>query len=120
MDGTLIDSEPLTERLVERLLAEYSLPPPAFPLARLHGVTWDGIAAILTDHYPSLANSGLASRLERDIHDLLASAAPPFVPGAQQAFANASRACPAGVVSSSQRESISIQIQAWKAVAKAA
>jgi HAD superfamily hydrolase (TIGR01509 family) len=111
MDGTLLDSEPLTDALILRLVEEHRLSRPDFPLSQFHGMTWERIAEILTGHYPALSDVPLADRLQREFHRALLAELPPLIPGVQRAFANASQVCTTGVVSSSQRETIEAVIE---------
>lgn len=106
MDGTLLDSEPLTDTVILELLEAYSLPRPDYSLSRFHGVTWKRVAASLVSDYPSLAGEPLIERLQSEFHRLLTTRMPPLIAGAQQAFTNASECCTTGVVSSSQRMTI--------------
>ncbi|HUD95965.1 MAG TPA: HAD family phosphatase [Woeseiaceae bacterium] len=106
MDGTLIDSEGLTEAAVEQLLAERDLPLPAFSLAAFHGMTWKKIEQELVALYPVLAGHALADRLQHTVDERMRRDMPLPIPGAVEAFLAASRACIAGIVSSSPRETI--------------
>lgn len=106
LDGTLLDSEPLTDALIQGLLAEFNLPTADLALSQFHGVTWSGIAAALKRYYPALAGVPITDRLQRDFHESLRNHMPPLIQGVQRAFDRASRVCPTGVVSSSQRRTI--------------
>ena len=108
MDGTLIDSEPLSDRLVSKLLDERGLPAPPFPLSRFHGQTWATVEAALVELHPSLTGLGLADRFEREFHELLARELPPVIAGARDAFTAAARHGAAGIVSSSPRATIEV------------
>jgi HAD superfamily hydrolase (TIGR01509 family) len=108
MDGTLIDSEPLAEILVEQLLEKRGLPAPSFPLSRFHGQTWARVEATLLELYPDLAGLPLADRFEREFHDLLARELPRAITGACEAVAAAARRCAVGIVSSSPRATIEL------------
>ncbi|HZW59295.1 MAG TPA: HAD family phosphatase [Woeseiaceae bacterium] len=111
MDGTLVDSEPLTEAVVLNLIAAEGLPPPRFPLSQFHGVTWERIASILVDHYPGLAGASLAGQLQHEFHRRLLAENPPLINGVQQAFRTASELCTTGVVSSSTRATIAAVVE---------
>lgn len=106
MDGTLIDSEPLTDKAVQTLIDACGLPPPSFPLGDLHGKTWERIAEDLVSEYPELGGKSLAGRMQSDFDLLLRKGMPKAIPGAVEAFEAASRACIAGIVSSSPRATV--------------
>lgn len=108
MDGTLIDSEPLSDRLISRLLDERSLPAPPFPLSHFHGQTWETVEATLVELHPSLSGLDLAERFEHEFHELLGRELPPVIAGAQGAFTAAARHGAAGIVSSSPRATIEL------------
>ena len=108
MDGTLIDSEPLSDRLISRLLDERNLPAPPFPLSHFHGQTWETVEATLVELHSSLSGQGLAARFERKFHELLGRELPPVIAGAQEAFTAAARHGAAGIVSSSPRATIEL------------
>lgn len=106
MDGTLIDSEPLSDILILQVLEKFNLPAPDFSLAEFHGTTWASVEARLVGLYPQLAGEALAARLEQDFHALLVTELPPLIRGARRALQLASAASPVGVVSSSPRKTI--------------
>ena len=108
MDGTLIDSEPLSDRLVSRLLDERGLPAPPFSLSRFHGQTWETVEATLVELHPSLSGLGLAERFEREFHELLGRELPQALAGACEAFIAAARHGITGIVSSSPRATIEL------------
>ena len=108
MDGTLFDSEGYTERAIAALVRQRGLR--ALPLdpSRIHGVTWQQIAAVLVEIYPQLSAERMASELQRRFHTLLHDEPPPLVTGAGEAVARASRALPTALVSSSNRQSVEL------------
>ena len=105
MDGTLLDSECLTEAAVKRLLAlrgiEVELDGDAF-----HGVTWRSIAEMLRRAAPALGDEPLDEELQERFHQALVETVPPMIPGATGAVAAASRQGRAALVSSSNRASV--------------
>lgn len=101
MDGTLIDSEPLTELAVQAIVDEYKLPPPSFLLADLHGKTWARIEKELQAEYPSLAGVPLIARMEADFDAQMRAQMPQPIGGAVEAFRAASRHFITAIVSSS-------------------
>lgn len=106
MDGTLIDSETLTDVAIAQLIADRDLAPPAFSLAALHGMTWEKIEAELVRHYPIFAGQGLAGHLQEVVDALMRDKLPVPIGGAVEAFVAASRVCITGIVSSSPRATI--------------
>jgi HAD superfamily hydrolase (TIGR01509 family) len=106
MDGTLIDSEGYTERVVAELLRERGLPDLELDYRRFHGITWAQTGDLLVELYPALAGERLASTLQERFHRLLVQAPPPLIPGAREAVTAASGALPAALVSSSNRQSV--------------
>ena len=106
MDGTLLDSEPLTDMVILHLLEQHGLPRPRFSLSCFHGVTWERIAASLVSHYPVLGGEPLIAHLQSEFHERLVTESPPLIAGVQQVFTEAAECCTTGVVSSSQRQSI--------------
>ena len=106
MDGTLIDSETLTDVAIAQLIADRDLAPPEFALATLHGMTWDKIEAELVRHYPIFAGQGLAGHLQAVVDALMRDELPVPIAGAVEAFIAASRVCVTGIVSSSPRATI--------------
>lgn len=108
MDGTLVDSEPLSDKLVMQLLDDRGLPPPPFPLSRFHGQTWATVEATLGELYPALSGLPLADRFEGAFHDLLGRELPATIAGAREAVAAAARRSAVGIVSSSPRATIEL------------
>ncbi len=103
MDGTLIDSEILTDVAVAQLIADRDLAPPEFSLAALHGMTWQRIEAELVRHYPMLAEQDLAGHLQDVVDAHMRDEMPVPIAGAVEAFIAASRVYVTGIVSSSPR-----------------
>lgn len=111
MDGTLIDSEPLTDLAVQALLDAYDLPPPSFALDSLHGKTWTRVAAELVEEYPALAGESLVEPLQADFDARMRQCMPRALPAAVEAFEAASGACITGVVSSSPRATVKFVVE---------
>lgn len=106
MDGTLIDSEPLTDLAVQAILDVDGLQPPSFALGSLHGKTWQQVEAELHAEYPVLAGKPLVARLQADFDRRMRAQMPLPVRGAVGAFRAASRRWVTGIVSSSPRATI--------------
>ena len=84
MDGTLLDSEPLTELAISQLLHRFGIPD-ILDATQFHGVTWKSIANTLCGLYPELSDIPVAAELANSFHNALVSNAPPPIPGAPQA-----------------------------------
>jgi HAD superfamily hydrolase (TIGR01509 family) len=105
MDGTLLDSEPLTEDAIRLLLQSRGL---ALDLDchQFHGVTWRSIAQTLREAVPQLNGVDIEGELQACFYQSLLSSEPPPIPGAPQAVRAASARLKTAVVSSSDRASI--------------
>ena len=113
MDGTLIDSEYLTDRAVREVFARYQVQ--AGVLERLdlrafHGVAWHRIAALICAAAPQLAaQAGAAvvqAELQASFHGGLLRDDPREIPGAVAAVTAAAAHLAVGLVSSSDRASV--------------
>ncbi len=105
MDGTLLDSEHLTDAAVERLLKHHGLTLDVDSTA-FHGRTWSQAAETLKQRAPSLQNVDVAAELQADFHRALMETAPPAIPGAPEAVMAAARHGLTALVSSSDRPSV--------------
>jgi len=105
MDGTLLDSEHLTEKAIARLLADHGL---SLPLegAWFHGITWRSIAATLREQTGELEAVDVEAVLQQYFHGALVDTQPPAIPGAPEAVKSASKRGGTAVVSSSDRASV--------------
>ncbi len=105
MDGTLIDSEHLTARAIDMLLAaqglQISLKGPWF-----HGITWKRIARTLRTEAPALEHVPVEATLQAYFHTALLETTPPPIVGSPDAVRAAARRCATAVVSSSDRVSV--------------
>ncbi len=109
MDGTLLDSEPLTERAIERLLKENQIEE-ELDMSQFHGVTWNSIAQTLKRTFSVLQPLDVRTILADNFHAALTSETPPAIAGAPQAVALCAQRLKTAVVSSSQRDSIDFVI----------
>lgn len=101
LDGTLVDSEILTDRAIAEALAEDGVADAALPPSETRGRTWTDIAAALVLRY-RVSGAALEARLEARWLALAEADIPP-IPGAPEALAAASASLPLAVVSSSPR-----------------
>ncbi len=111
MDGTLVDSERLTEQALLALLAARGIPAEGLDLVQFHGVTWDSIAGKLRQLFPSLESEGhLAGEIETRFQALFQDHPPDMIPGARDAFIAASHAFPGAtsIVTSSEARAVEL------------
>ena len=96
MDGTLVDSEKLTERALLALLTERGISTVGLDLVQFHGVTWKRIATRLRQLVPDLAvdDTQLAADIEARFQVLFENEPPTLIPGAREAFVAAARVFP--------------------------
>lgn len=107
LDGTLIDSEDRTNRVVRALLDAKDLDPGgAVDLTRFHGATWEHIGTRIGSAFPTLAGRALAAELQAAFHASLLADPPPLIRGARTALIEALHGFPTAVVTSSNRESL--------------
>ena len=109
LDGTLLDSEKVTDQVVTELLAERGLPGDSaladLDLNQFHGVVWEQGSVILQKRYPVLAGPSLAPVLQEKFHKALIDNPPPALPGAVAAVRAAAQSASVALVTSSNRES---------------
>lgn len=107
LDGTLIDSESLTDRAVLDLLQTHSIAGDDLDLSQFHGVSWQGIDLMLRALFPKLGQAGnLAQALAAHCAQLAQCQPPPFIPDAQRAFLAASALFPTAIVTGSDAAAV--------------
>ena len=104
MDGTIVDSEVLTDRCVDRLLGELGVPGRDLDHQSLHGMTWPRVAEELRRLEPTLEGQEIAHRLRERFHRSFVEDDPPFIPGAGAALREALKRFPTAIVTTSNRE----------------
>ena len=105
MDGTLLDSEPLTEAAVDAFLTKNGIDDKV-DATQFHGVTWKSIAQTLVTMFPKLEPLAVADELSIAFQHALRTQTPPPILGACDAVSASSRIFKTAVVSSSRRNSI--------------
>jgi HAD superfamily hydrolase (TIGR01509 family) len=109
LDGTLLDSEKVTDQVVSELLAERGVAVDSgladLDLNQFHGVVWEQGSVILQKRFPELAGPSLAPVLQEKFHHTLLENPPPALPGAVAAVRAAAQSVPVALVTSSNRES---------------
>ena len=109
MDGTLVLTEDRSDRAVRALLTAHGVSvDPDFDLSRFHGVTWAAIGAQLVERWPLLASIDVAAALQRHFHQTLIDDPPAPVAGAPEALAAAAAVMPTAIVTSSNRETLTL------------
>lgn len=108
MDGTLILSEDRTDRAVISLLAAHEISLDADTLEAFHGVTWEASARWAVKRWPALGSVDIAAELQRRFHATFRVDPPSPVPGAPEAVRAAAAELPVAVVTSSNRETLTL------------
>ena len=115
MDGTLVDSELLTEQALLALLPERGIDVEGLDLVQFHGVAWNGVVDRLLELFPTLATDSLslAADIEARFHVVFESRPPDLIPGAVVAFAAAARVFPdaATIVTGSEARSVELLLE---------
>ncbi len=101
LDGTLIDSEKITDRAVAELLAQQQIEDPDLDFLQFHGINWKHLEKLLKDRFPSLADVAVLGFLERRFYEISTAEPPPLLPGARAAFLAASAQVPTAIVTGS-------------------
>jgi len=111
MDGTLIDSETLTEPAIRSVCRECGVEADQIDYASLFGVSWERIERVLIDTYPQLSDAqDLPRRMHQAYHRLLVHEPPEPIAIARESLVAASELMPTAIVSSSSRDSIEATI----------
>ena len=112
MDGTLVDSETLTEPAVVALCNELGIREVDIECTQFYGGPWSDVERTLIQTYPQIdGKTDISARLQELYHDLLCDQQPAEIPGSRQALIAISNLMPVAVVSSSGRESIAETIR---------
>lgn len=107
MDGTLVDSETLTEPAIEMLCREMGVNDVGLDCTAFFGVAWLEIERALRARHPLLnGKTGIAERLHQIYHELLVDTPPPLIVKSRESVIAANRLMPTAIVSSSGRASI--------------
>lgn len=112
MDGTLVDSEALTEQAMLALLSEGDIDTTGLDLVQFHGVTWKRIANRLLELYPGVAPdpTSLAADIEARFQVLFETQPPDLIPGAEAAFRAAASVFPASTTIVTGSESRAVEV----------
>ena len=112
MDGTLVDSETLTEPTVVSLCEELGIENVDIECTQFFGQSWWEIERGIIACYPQLAGkTDFPARMQSLFDDLVISNKPPLINGSREILIAASQIMPVAIVSSSGRDSISETIR---------
>lgn len=106
MDGTLVDSEPLSWRAIQKALEKRGLSRDELEAASFHGVTWVAIAQTLSVMLPEGMEPITADELQNTFHRLHLEEPPPMIPGAHEALLQAKKQVRTAICTSSHRQSL--------------
>ncbi|MBT6144487.1 MAG: HAD family phosphatase, partial [Gemmatimonadetes bacterium] len=94
MDGTLWNTEQVTEQAISQLLAEWGLATTDLDLLAFHGIKWSSIGQLLEDQYPTLKGADPAADIEARFERIQLECPAPLIEGAADAFRAAAQALP--------------------------
>jgi len=107
MDGTLVDSETLTEPAIVALCRELGVDDVGLDCSLFFGVAWREIERALLDRHPQMTGKAdIATRLHEIYHQMLTDEPPPLIRNSRESVIAANRLMPTAIVSSSGRQSI--------------
>jgi len=101
LDGTLIDSERFTDRAIAELLAQRGIPSQNIDYLQFHGISWKRLDLLLKQRFPALKDTDVLGFLEERFYQFSAQEPPPLLPGAREAFLQASAIMPVAIVTGS-------------------
>lgn len=101
LDGTLMDSEQITDRAVAELLTAREIDTQDIDFLQFHGINWQRLELILKERFPTLHNVDVLPWLEQRFYEISAIEPPPLLPGAREAFLQASAQLPTAIVTGS-------------------
>jgi len=106
MDGTLIDSELLTEAAVASMLRDAGIDDPLLDLRTFYGITWRSATETLVTRHPSLAGVCTEQALHDAFHALWEADPPPPIPGALETLRAVGERAATAIVTSSNGASV--------------
>ena len=112
MDGTLVDSEPMTGPVIRAFCLENGIADADYQWTEFYGVTWQHVARrIAADHLRNANIPDMAARLHGIWLNMCMESPPAPIPGAPEAVREAHARVPTAIVSSAYRESIDLTVQ---------
>ena len=107
MDGTLVDSEVLTELTILAFCHEMGVDDVGFDYSEFYGVSWARIEQCIVDCNPQLASTpNITGRLHAIFHKMGRENPPALINKARESVIAAHALMPTAIISSSYRESI--------------
>ena len=106
MDGTLVDSELLTQKAVQRILAQNQVSAGKFDFTQCYGITWKNIEALLWNRFPTISAIPLAATLEDLFYKMVNENKPDPIKGAKWAVQEANRVAKTAIGTSGKRQSL--------------
>ncbi|MFT5089462.1 MAG: HAD superfamily hydrolase (TIGR01509 family) [Candidatus Latescibacterota bacterium] len=110
LDGTLMDSESLTDCAIKHLLQEQQIDA-ELDLVEFHGINWQSVSERLVQHFPALAQLDVSNWLEEHCAQLIQRQAPALIPGSVQAFLGASAQMPVAIVTGSNAATVEAYLE---------
>lgn len=112
MDGTLVDSETLTEPAIVALCRELGVDDVGLDCSLFFGVAWREIERALLQQHPQMSGKAdIAVRLHEIYHQMMRDEPPPLIRNSRESVIAANQLMPTAIVSSSGRESIELTIR---------
>ncbi len=112
MDGTLVDSEVLTEPTIKAFCHEHGIDDMNIDCSEFFGVSWASTGQRLVDCYPQLAGiPNIATRLHEIFHKMGEDNPPACINNACESVVAAHALMPTAIISSSNRESVAATIR---------
>ena len=106
MDGTLLDSEVVTEKAIAKVLVDRGFSPAKVDFASFHGITWPETATLLERTFPALESEPLAEILPNEFQRMFVADFPPLIDGAREAVVAAGQHFATAIVTSASRMSV--------------
>ena len=106
MDGTLVDSEPLSWRAIQQAMDNRGLSTEGLEPTAFHGVTWVAIAKTLSSPLTEGIEPITADELQRAFHRLHLEDPPSLISGAHEALLAAKKQVRTAICTSSHRQSL--------------
>ncbi len=108
MDGTLIDSEPYTEKSVLQLLHRHDISAKDLDCTQYYGINWETIAIDLHQRFLQLSSVDIAAWLEEYFDHCMKVNTPPFISGAKEVLEVCSSLFSTALVTSSNKGSVEL------------
>ncbi len=94
MDGTLWDTEQVTEQAIAQLLESWQIDLDEVDLLSFHGIKWSRIGRLIEEQFPALKSRNPAAAIEARFEQIQQHAPAPLIRGAAVAFRAAAESFP--------------------------